>query len=73
MTFDQVIKHFGTQAEAARVLKLSRQSINLWKSHGVPCTRQLQIEHITDGAIKASPAAKKIAARYASYMDREAA
>jgi len=73
MTIDQLIRHFGSQSEAARALKVSRQSVNLWKRHGIPVSRQLQIESITDGAIKASAAARQIAARYAMYAREHAA
>ena len=48
------IDHFGGQAELARALNIKTQSITDW-GDCVPPLRQIQIEKITHGALKASP------------------
>ena len=54
MNYEQVIEYFGSQKAAAVALSLSQPSISDWKSTGrIPHLRQLQIEHVTEGALKA--------------------
>lgn len=54
MTYDDVIAHFGSQQAAADALDISQPSISDWKrSERIPHIRQLQIEHVTDGKLKA--------------------
>lgn len=48
------IAHFGTQAELARALNIKSQSIESWGDE-VPHLRQLQLEKITHGKLKADP------------------
>ena len=48
------VKHFGSKAELARRLKIRQQSITTW-GEDVPPLRQLQLERITGGQLKASP------------------
>ena len=56
MTLEQVRKHFGSYAEAARKIGISRGGIAQWHTFGyVPRFRQLQIEKITRGRLKADP------------------
>ncbi len=58
MTYDQVIEHFGSQADAARGLGLSQPSVWAWKTAGIPIERQIDIEVKTKGALRADlPAA----------------
>ena len=52
MTFDQFIKHFGTQQKAANALGLKQPSINAWRK-GIPYPRQFQIQVITGGILQA--------------------
>jgi DNA-binding transcriptional regulator YdaS (Cro superfamily) len=54
MTFNQIVKHFGTAAEAARKLGISRAAVSFWKTHGIPHSKQLHIELVTDGKLKAA-------------------
>lgn len=54
MTKDQAVRHFGTQVLLAKALGLSQGSISLWGEHP-PALRQLQIEAMTGGALKAEP------------------
>ncbi len=54
MTKDQAVKHFGTQVKLAEALRMSQGSISLWAEFPPPL-RQLQIEALTQGALKAEP------------------
>jgi hypothetical protein len=54
MTKDQAVKHFGTQQALAAALGMSQGSVSLWKEYP-PAIRQIQLEAITDGALKAEP------------------
>lgn len=54
MRTQRAIDYFGSQAELARKLGIQPQSITDWGDE-VPRLRQLQIEHITGGLLKASP------------------
>jgi hypothetical protein len=59
MLTKQAIEFFKTQKGLAEALtkaghKISQPSIALWKNYP-PDVRQLQIERITDGALKAEP------------------
>lgn len=53
MRFDDVIQHYGTQAEAARQLGVTRAAVWQWRLEGIPLLRQYQIERLTDGALTA--------------------
>jgi hypothetical protein len=54
MTKDQAVQHFGTQMELARALEMSQGSISLWDTYP-PALRQLQLEALTKGALRAEP------------------
>lgn len=56
MTFDQLLKHYGSQAEIARTLGIEQPSVWGWQKTGVPETRQLEFHRLTNGALKADPA-----------------
>ena len=49
-----VIEVFGSGAELARALGITRQSVCLW-GDSVPLVRQYQIERLTGGRFKAPP------------------
>jgi DNA-binding transcriptional regulator YdaS (Cro superfamily) len=53
MTYDQLIKHYGTQAAAAQALGLSQPSVWAWKDRTIPYDRQCQIQVATNGKLKA--------------------
>lgn len=54
MNYEQVISHFGSQAAVAKALGITQPSISDWNRSGsIPQLRQLQIEQVTDGALKA--------------------
>lgn len=54
MTPEQLIEHFETGAEVARVMQVVPSSVSEWKAKGeVPIDRQCQAEIITRGKLKA--------------------
>lgn len=54
MKFQDLVKHFGTQAAAAKRLGVSPPALVKWKKEGIPPLRQLHIQHVTRGRLKAS-------------------
>lgn len=85
MTPQQVLDHYGSQAEIARVLGCRQSSVFEWFDKGeVPDGRQYQIEIATGGVLKAdkpanrnpadepadSPGAKKASAPHAAPAHR---
>lgn len=52
MRYRDLVKHFGTEANAARALDQYRQTVNKWKKE-IPLERQIEIERITKGQLKA--------------------
>lgn len=52
MNKKDVIKHFGSQKELAKKLKISSEAISQWGDK-VPQLRAFQIELLTDGKFKA--------------------
>lgn len=52
MKTKDAIRFFGTQAELARALGITRQSIKSW-GETVPLARQYQIERMTSGKLRA--------------------
>jgi hypothetical protein len=61
MTYDQLIKHFGTQQKVAGALDIDQSAVSLWKKSGIPFTRQFQIQIITGGVLQADKKIKKSA------------
>ena len=53
MTYADLIKHYGSQVEAARALKLAPPSVYAWKAETIPYERQCQIQIATNGKLKA--------------------
>ena len=54
MTKDEAIAAFGTQAALADALGITQGSVSLWPDK-VPVLRQLQLEALTQGRLKADP------------------
>jgi DNA-binding transcriptional regulator YdaS (Cro superfamily) len=53
MNHTDIIQHFGSQAEAARRLKLRPQVLQMWKRRRkIPRSWQFAIEVLTSGALK---------------------
>jgi hypothetical protein len=53
MTHQDLIKHYGTGAAAARALRIDRRTVSIWRVRGIPELRQIQIEMVSKGALKA--------------------
>ena len=54
MTYEDLISHFGSEAEAARARDIDRQRVHGWKKRGrIPTDDQIEYEVITSGALKA--------------------
>lgn len=53
MTYEQLIEHYGSQAEAARALGLKQPSVWAWQEATIPYDRQCQIQIATDGKLVA--------------------
>jgi transcriptional repressor of cell division inhibition gene dicB len=51
--FEELINHFGSQREMARVLGVSEAAVSQWRVRGVAFRQALRIEHLTKGAFKA--------------------
>ena len=58
MTKDQAIAQFGTQLKLAEALGIQQSAVSLWGEFP-PELRQLQIEALTKGALKAGPECDK--------------
>lgn len=52
MTKNQAVSHYGTQGKLAEALGMRQSSVSLWGAYPPPL-RQLQIEALTSGALKA--------------------
>lgn len=61
MTYNQLISHYGTQADAARALDCGRQRINNWQHTGIPMGAQAIIQLKTGGKLKADMSKRKAA------------
>ena len=53
MTKQEVIEFFGGVHATARALGISQPSVTNWRQ--IPAIRQLQIERLTDGRLRAGP------------------
>lgn len=53
MTRDEAVQHFGSQQRLAQALGIKQASVSLW-GETPPPIRQLQIEALTGGALRAS-------------------
>jgi predicted XRE-type DNA-binding protein len=54
MTTEQVLKHYGTQQKVADALDIAQSSVSEWGEFP-PKLRQLQLQQITKGRLKAEP------------------
>ena len=71
MTKDEAIAFYGTQQKLAAALGMSQGSVSLWGDKP-PAIRQIQLQTITKGKLKADPDAKR-PKRLASSARRESA
>lgn len=50
---DELIEHFGSQAELARFVNVSRVAVAHWRRRGIPAGKAYEIEVKTNGLFKA--------------------
>ena len=55
MNYDDIKAHFGTEKACAAALGIEQPSVNSWKKKGIPWMRQMQIQELTEGKLKADP------------------
>ena len=55
MRKSEAIEFFGSQAAIARALGIEPPSVSLWAEDGVPVLRQLQLEALSGGKLRADP------------------
>ncbi len=54
MTYKELLRHFKTEAEAARARGIDRQRVHGWKHRDrIPTDDQIAYEVLTGGALKA--------------------
>lgn len=53
-SLQRIKKHFGSQAELARVLEITPMSVSHWHKRGIPIKWAIKIERLTNGDIKAA-------------------
>ena len=71
MRTQEAVDHFGSQAALAKALGIKQQSVADWGDE-VPPLRQLQIEKITNGELRANPRILAGAPQQAAYNPRRA-
>ena len=55
MNLSQVVRYFGSQASVCKALGINRSSFSQWIANGyIPYKRQLELENISNGKIKAN-------------------
>lgn len=50
---NKIFEHFGSAKALADELGISQSAVSQWQVTGIPPTRAIEIERITDGKIKA--------------------
>lgn len=54
MTYEQLLRHYKTKAEAAIALGVHQNAINNWRLRGkIPIGQQISAERLTRGKLKA--------------------
>ena len=71
MKKQQVLDYFGGGSAAAKALGIAPPSVTMWKDDQIPELRQLQIERLTGGKLRAGPECDKF--RVAPRSDKAAA
>lgn len=52
MKYSDLIKHYGSEAKAAREIGKNRQTVNRWKK-AIPLDEQIKIEVLLNGSLRA--------------------
>jgi predicted transcriptional regulator len=60
MTFDQLLKHYGTQVKIADALGVSQPCVSNWAKRGrIPALQQMKVHMLTGGTLKLDKALMK--------------
>lgn len=60
MTFDQLLKHYGTQVSIAKALGVSQPCVSNWSKRGsIPALQQMRAFMLTKGQLKIDKALLK--------------
>jgi DNA-binding transcriptional regulator YdaS (Cro superfamily) len=60
MTYNDILAHYGTQVAAADAMGINQSNLSDWSKTGrVPELRQLQLEALTGGNLKADSGCEK--------------
>jgi DNA-binding transcriptional regulator YdaS (Cro superfamily) len=59
MTTYQAVRYYGTQMKLANALGIRQGSVSVWGEYP-PALRQLQLQQITKGKLKAEPGLLKV-------------
>jgi hypothetical protein len=63
MRYTEAIAYFGSEADLAAALGITRQAVNLWKAAGiVPKGSAYQLQVITSGQLRVNPKLYKTSA-----------
>ena len=54
MRYDDIVKHFGGVTQAAKALGMTRQGVYNWRTQPIPYPRQLLIQQVSRGRLKAT-------------------
>jgi DNA-binding transcriptional regulator YdaS (Cro superfamily) len=65
MTTEQAISHYGTQTKLATALGIKQGSVSDWGEYP-PAIRQLQLQRITNGRLKAEPGLLSVKKKHAA-------
>lgn len=71
MTKDEVIQHYGSQGIVADALGIKQPSVANWRDP-LPELRQLEIERLTGGVLRAGPECEKYRVPCATPPDHPA-
>jgi hypothetical protein len=52
MTYDQLIKHYGSLSGVTKATGIVRQTVHYWKRGGIPEHRQRYFQRVTNGKLK---------------------
>ena len=54
MILDEIVEHFGSQAELARKLGIERANVSMWiTNRSIPSVHAINIERLTEGRFRA--------------------
>jgi hypothetical protein len=70
MRKSEAIEFFGSQVAIAKALGIAEPSVSTWEDDAVPPLRQLQLEALSGGKLKADPSILPAPQQAAGGVDR---